>query len=73
MPVLGEREEPLHERGIVATEPGLYFVGLKFLYSATSDTVTGVGRDAERVAKHIASRGPKGPSSRDRPARGATS
>jgi putative flavoprotein involved in K+ transport len=73
LPVLGEREEPLHERGIVATEPGLYFVGLKFLYSATSDTVTGVGRDAERVAKHIASRGPKDPSSRDRPAGSATS
>jgi putative flavoprotein involved in K+ transport len=73
LPVLGEREEPLHQRGIVATEPGLYFVGLKFLYAATSDTVTGVGRDAERVAKHIASRGPKGSPSPDLSARSATS
>jgi len=56
LPVLGEREEPKHERGVVASEPGLYFVGLRFLYSATSDTVTGVGRDAARVAKHIAAR-----------------
>ena len=73
LPVLGEREEPLHQRGVVATEPGLYFVGLKFLYAATSDTVTGVGRDAERVAKHIASRGPKGSPSPDLSARSATS
>ncbi|MEO8292053.1 MAG: NAD(P)-binding domain-containing protein [Actinomycetota bacterium] len=65
LPVLGEQEEPLHERGIVATQPGLYFVGLKFLYSATSDTITGVGRDAERVAKHIASHRPKGSPSPD--------
>jgi putative flavoprotein involved in K+ transport len=60
LPVLGEREEPLHERGIVAAQPGLYFVGLKFLYSATSDTITGIGRDAERVADHIASRQGRG-------------
>jgi putative flavoprotein involved in K+ transport len=46
----------MHERGIVGGEPGLYFVGLKFLYSMTSDTVTGVRRDAERIGKHIASR-----------------
>jgi putative flavoprotein involved in K+ transport len=56
LPVLDERDEPTHERGIVPSEPGPYFVGLKFLFSATSDTVTGVGRDAQRVAKHIASR-----------------
>lgn len=60
LPVLGERDEPLHRRGIVASQPGLYFVGLRFLYSATSDTVTGVGRDAERIARHIASRGTNG-------------
>jgi putative flavoprotein involved in K+ transport len=55
LPVLGDREEPKHERGIVASEPGLYFVGLRFLYSATSDTITGVRRDARRVARHLAS------------------
>ncbi len=56
LPILGDRGEPIHERGIVADEPGLYFVGLNFLYSATSDLVTGVSRDAARVAKHIAGR-----------------
>ena len=58
LPVLGDRQEPVHERGVVTQEPGLYFIGLEFIYAATSATVTGVGRDAERVAKHIAERQP---------------
>lgn len=56
LPVFAADGGPMHERGIVGSEPGLYFVGLKFLYAMTSDTITGVARDAERVAKHIASR-----------------
>jgi putative flavoprotein involved in K+ transport len=36
--------------------PGLYFVGLHYLYSMTSATITGVGRDAERVVKAIEQR-----------------
>ena len=58
LPVLGDRQEPVHEKGVVTQEPGLYFIGLEFVYAATSATVTGVGRDAERVAKHIAERKP---------------
>lgn len=53
LPVLGERE-PLHERGIVARQPGLYFVGLEFLYAFSSIMVHGVGRDAERIVNCIA-------------------
>jgi putative flavoprotein involved in K+ transport len=56
LPIFGDGQEPQHERGIVASQPGLYFVGLHFLYSATSETVTGVPRDAHRVAKHLLSR-----------------
>lgn len=56
LPILGDRQEPTHEHGIVASYPGLYFVGLHFLYSATSETVTGVRRDAKRIAKQAASR-----------------
>jgi putative flavoprotein involved in K+ transport len=56
VPVFGEGSEPVHERG-VASEPGLYFVGLDFLYSFTSENVGGVGRDARHIARHIASRG----------------
>ncbi|MGI8773455.1 MAG: flavin-containing monooxygenase [Actinomycetota bacterium] len=56
LPILGDRQEPAHERGVVAGHPGLYFVGLDFLYSATSETVTGVQRDAKRIAKQAAAR-----------------
>ncbi len=56
LPVLGDGQEPMHHAGIVDSEPGLYFVGLHFLYSMTSATITGVGRDARRIAKHIVAR-----------------
>jgi putative flavoprotein involved in K+ transport len=54
VPVFGDAGEPVNERG-VASEPGLYFVGLDFLYSFTSENVGGVRRDAKHIAKHIAS------------------
>ena len=56
LPVFDEEGEPVHDRGIVGSEPGLYFVGLFFLYALASSLVGGVGRDAERVAKAIAAR-----------------
>ena len=56
LPVFGERGEPMHERGVVAAEPGLYFVGLHFLYAMSSTMIHGVGRDAEHVANAIAAR-----------------
>jgi len=52
VPVFDEESAPIHEHG-VASEPGLYFVGLDFLYAFTSENVGGVGRDARRVARHI--------------------
>jgi putative flavoprotein involved in K+ transport len=55
MPVFGEEQELRQERG-VTSEPGLYFLGLDFLYSFTSENVGGVGRDARYVAKRINSR-----------------
>jgi putative flavoprotein involved in K+ transport len=48
--------EPAHHRGIVASEPGLYFVGLHFLYALSSTMIHGVERDAERIADAIAAR-----------------
>ncbi|MFF1633053.1 flavin-containing monooxygenase [Leifsonia sp. NPDC058248] len=54
MPVLDDRGEPAHELGIVASVPGLYFVGLHFLTSMSSAMVHGVGRDAARIAALIA-------------------
>ena len=58
LPVFGEEEEPIepiHHRGIVAGEPGLYFVGLLFLYAMSSGFLPGVGRDAAHIVKAIAS------------------
>jgi putative flavoprotein involved in K+ transport len=55
VPVFGEEEQLRQERG-VTSEPGLYFVGLDFLYAFTSENVGGVGRDARHIAKRIASR-----------------
>ena len=57
LPVFGEGErEPMHHRGILANEPGLYFVGLFFLYAMSSGFFRGVGRDAEHIVEYIASR-----------------
>ncbi len=54
LPVFAEDGVPAHDRGIVESEPGLYFVGLFFLSAASSSLVGGVGRDAEYIAEHIA-------------------
>ncbi|WP_266081556.1 flavin-containing monooxygenase [Haladaptatus caseinilyticus] len=51
-----EPKEPVHLRGVVPDEPGLYFVGLFFLYAMTSGLFTGLGRDAEYVVDHLTSR-----------------
>jgi putative flavoprotein involved in K+ transport len=55
LPIFGPLE-PNHDRGVVETEPGLYFVGLKFLYAKSSEQIHGVGRDAERIARIISAR-----------------
>jgi len=59
LPVFGNEEEPkepIHRRGIVSDEPGLYFVGLFFLYAMSSGFLPGVGRDADYIVKDIVSR-----------------
>jgi putative flavoprotein involved in K+ transport len=56
LPVFDPDGEPRHERGIVADEPGLFFVGLHFLYAFSSTMIHGVGRDAARIASAVAAR-----------------
>ena len=56
LPVFGDDGQPLHYRGIVTTEPGIYFVGLKFLWAMSSSMIHGVDRDAAHVAETIARR-----------------
>ncbi len=55
LPIFDDDGELNHKRGVVVTEPGLYFVGLFFQSAATSSLVGGVGRDAEYIVNVIAS------------------
>lgn len=56
LPVFGPDGDPQQDAGIVPTEPGLYFLGLHFQYALSSGMIHGVGRDAARIAGHIAAR-----------------
>jgi putative flavoprotein involved in K+ transport len=52
--VFDQEGQPIHDRGVVAAVPGIYFIGLFFLSSLASSLVGGVSRDAEHIARHIA-------------------
>jgi putative flavoprotein involved in K+ transport len=56
LPVFGATGEPVQARGVAAGEPGLYLVGLHFLYALSPTMIHGVERDARRVADAIAAR-----------------
>jgi putative flavoprotein involved in K+ transport len=57
LPVLDDDDDLASDHdGVVAVEPGLYRVGREFLHAFSSHTVGGVGRDARRIARHIAAR-----------------
>ncbi|MFB9809539.1 flavin-containing monooxygenase [Haladaptatus pallidirubidus] len=47
---------PIHDRGVVEDEPGLYFLGLPFQRSLLSATLVGVGADARYLATQIQTR-----------------
>ncbi len=53
--VFDERGRPAQRRG-VATEPGVYFLGLPWLSRRGSSFIWGVWHDAKYVADHIATR-----------------
>lgn len=55
LPVFDDEGFPMHTRG-VSVQEGLYFLGLPWLYRATSSGLIGVGEDAIYIAEHIASR-----------------
>ncbi|HEY1949956.1 MAG TPA: NAD(P)-binding domain-containing protein [Bryobacteraceae bacterium] len=56
LPVFAEDGVPNHESGVALGEPGLYFVGLPFIYAFSSMMIHGVARDAERIAQIIDAR-----------------
>jgi putative flavoprotein involved in K+ transport len=56
LPIFDEDGAPMHDGGVVTSEPGLYFVGLPWQTGIASDALPGVGRDAERVVEELVRR-----------------
>jgi putative flavoprotein involved in K+ transport len=56
LPIFDSIGDPMHEQGVVPRVPGLYFVGLHFLYAMSSASFMGIARDAKRIARHVAAR-----------------
>lgn len=54
LPVFDGRGHPGHTRGVTST-PGLYFVGLPWLYTWGSGRFSGIDRDARYLAERIVS------------------
>jgi putative flavoprotein involved in K+ transport len=63
LPLLDERREPVHARGVTQF-PGIYFIGLRWLYKQKSGFLSfgGPGEDAAYLAEQIAARHNGGPS-----------
>jgi putative flavoprotein involved in K+ transport len=54
LPVTGPDGWPTDDGGVMPDVPGLYFMGLLFQRGFYSMLIGGVGRDAERIARHLA-------------------
>jgi putative flavoprotein involved in K+ transport len=54
LPVFGEDGWPHQTRGVTGSAPGLYFLGLPFLYAFASMLVLGAARDAKFVVERVA-------------------
>jgi len=53
-PVAGPDGWPMQTRGVSTSVPGLFFIGLPFMYAGASALLGGVGRDAAYLAKQMA-------------------
>ncbi|WP_307822003.1 hypothetical protein [Streptomyces coffeae] len=51
---LDSQGRPRHRDGIAHAHPGLAYVGLEWQRSLSSASLRGVGRDAQRIARHLA-------------------
>ncbi|KPI23315.1 hypothetical protein OV320_0830 [Actinobacteria bacterium OV320] len=61
LPVFDTNGEPDQYRGVVDSQPGLYFIGRLFQYSMASSMIQGVGPDAEYLVRHLTARTPARP------------
>jgi putative flavoprotein involved in K+ transport len=55
LPIFNGRGQPAHVRGVTPV-PGIYFLGLPWLYTWGSGRFSGIARDAEYLAEHIEAR-----------------
>ena len=52
LPVFDDQRHVVHKRGVTEV-PGLYVLGLGFLYAYSSMMIQGVGRDAAFIAERV--------------------
>jgi putative flavoprotein involved in K+ transport len=53
LPIFEPDGYPRHDRGIVAEAPGLYFIGLIFLFALRSHVIFGAGLDARHLTDEL--------------------
>ena len=66
LPVFDDDGWPLEDHGVVASEPGLYFVGMPFQRAMASGLLGGVGRDAGEIVQHLVAHAAEIPAPPDR-------
>lgn len=54
LPIFDDAGYPIERRGVVASSPGIYFLGVIFQSAFTSMLVLGAGRDASHVVNAVA-------------------
>ncbi|HEX5937689.1 MAG TPA: NAD(P)-binding domain-containing protein [Actinomycetota bacterium] len=67
LPIFDAEGRPMHERGVLPSDPGLYFVGLNGQYSLASEVLPGLGRDVGYIAEVIAREMAAGPATKTAP------
>ena len=60
LPVFEPNGEAIHARGVVESQPGLFFTGLHFLYAFSSTMIHGAERDAQFIVDAIQARAGNG-------------
>ena len=66
LPVTGDDGWPEQRRGLATNVPGLFFIGLPFMYRGGSALLGGVGRDAAYLVDHMADHASDARPSKDR-------
>jgi putative flavoprotein involved in K+ transport len=56
LPIFEQDGYPRHYRGVVDEAPGLYFIGLIFLYALRSHVIFGAGKDARHLVDQLIGR-----------------